>query len=90
MGSSLSLPSLTPCSQRLRGHTFFANRYLCENEKVRETVFANLYGAQVESFKQKMVKNLVTLSLLCGPESGFALESMRIRNTGSNQFCICF
>ena len=39
--------------------------YLRENEKVRETVFACSYGAQVEYFKQKkqMVKNLVTLSL---------------------------
>ena len=37
--------------------------YLRENEKVRETVFACSYGAQVESVKQtEMVKNLVTLS----------------------------
>ena len=37
--------------------------YLCKNEEVRETVFARSYGAQVESFKQKMGDNLVTLSL---------------------------
>ena len=29
----------------------FAIKYLCENEKVREMVFAYSYGAQVESFK---------------------------------------
>ena len=46
------------------GFSNFAIEYLRENEKVRETVFACSYGAQVESFKQKkMVKNLVTLSL---------------------------
>ena len=31
----------------------FAIKYLHENEKFRETVFAFSYGAQVESFKQK-------------------------------------
>ena len=42
----------------------FSIKYLCENEKVREIVFACLYEAQVESFKYKiMVGNLVTLSL---------------------------
>ena len=36
--------------------TRFSNlviEYLCENEKVRETVFVCSYGAQIESFKQK-------------------------------------
>ena len=32
----------------------FAIEYLRGNEKVRETVFFCSYGAQVESFKQKM------------------------------------
>ena len=48
------------------GDTRFSNiaiEYLNKNEKVRETVFASLYRAQVESFKQKkIVENLVTLS----------------------------
>ena len=55
-------------SQQQRQHATFRTRnfaieYLCENEKVTETVSAFSYGAQVESFKQKMVENLVTLSL---------------------------
>ena len=41
----------------------FVIEYLCENEKVLETVFPCSNGAKVESFKQKMVENLVTLSL---------------------------
>ena len=41
----------------------FAIKYFCENEKVSETVFACSFGAQAESFKQKKVKNLLTLSL---------------------------
>ena len=41
----------------------FANEYLRENEKFRETVFACLYGAQVEFFEEKSVDNLVTLSI---------------------------
>ena len=41
----------------------FAIEYLREKEKSRETVFACSYGAKFESFKQKMVKNLMTLSL---------------------------
>ena len=41
----------------------FAIEYLRENEKVRETVFVCSYGAQVESLKQKKVKNVMTLSL---------------------------
>ena len=48
------------------GDTRFSNiaiEYLNKNEKVRETVFASLYRAQVESFKQKkIVENLVILS----------------------------
>ena len=32
-------------------------------QKVRKTVFACSYGAQVESFNKKMVENLATLSL---------------------------
>ena len=35
----------------MRTHVF--REYLRENKKVRETVFACSYGAQVESFKQK-------------------------------------
>ena len=34
-----------------------------ENKKIGETVFDCLSGAQVESFKQKNIENLVTLSL---------------------------
>ena len=41
----------------------FAIEYLRENETVCETIFACSYRAQVESFKQKMFENLVTLSL---------------------------
>ena len=41
----------------------FAIEYLRENEKVRETVFVYSYRAQVESLKQKKVKNVMTLSL---------------------------
>ena len=45
-----------------RTHVFC--EYLRENEKVRETVFACSYGAQIEYFTPtKMVKNFVTLSL---------------------------
>ena len=43
------------------------NMQLCEHATLRsniETVSAFSYGAQVKSFKQKMVENLVTLSLL--------------------------
>ena len=36
-------------------------KYLHENEKVCKIVFACSYGAQFESFKQKMVENLMTL-----------------------------
>ena len=35
----------------------------CENKRLCETVFACLYGAQVELFDKKSVENLVTLSL---------------------------
>ena len=41
----------------------FAIEYFCKSKNVHETVFVSSYGAQVESFKQKKVKNLVTLSL---------------------------
>ena len=42
----------------------FVTEYLRENETFRKTVFACSYCAQVEYFKQqKMVENLVTLSL---------------------------
>ena len=41
----------------------FAIEYFCKSKNVHETVFVCSYGAQVESFKQKKVKNLVTLSL---------------------------
>ena len=54
-----------PCNQRLCDMQFsnFAIKYLHKNEKVRETVFASSYGSHNESFKQKKVNNLVTLSL---------------------------
>ena len=42
------------------GFFIFAIEYLRENEKVRETVFACSYGAQVESFKQ--IKKLSKIS----------------------------
>ena len=46
------------------GFSIFAIKYLRENEKVCEIVFACSYGAQVEYIEHnKMVKNLVTLSL---------------------------
>ena len=35
------------------GFFIFAIEYLCKNEKVRETVFACSYGAQIESLSQK-------------------------------------
>ena len=38
---------------RITGQGSQDREYLRENEKVRETVFACSYGAQVESFKQK-------------------------------------
>ena len=41
----------------------FGIEYLCENEKVRETIFACSFVVQVESLRKKMVQNLVTLSL---------------------------
>ena len=38
-------------SQRLRGHTMFANmKYHYRNKKLRQTVFASLYKVQVEFF----------------------------------------
>ena len=44
------------------GFSNFAIKYLRENEKVRETVFACSYGAQVESFKQiKFIKSRDTV-----------------------------
>ena len=46
----------------------FAIEYLCENEKDRNTIFACSYGAQVESFKQKLncqkSRDTVPLTLL--------------------------
>ena len=38
----------------------FAIEYLREDKQVRETVFVCSYGAQVKSYKQKIVKNFVT------------------------------
>ena len=43
----------------------FAIKYLLENEKARETVYACLYLARSNLLSKKMVKNLVTLSLMC-------------------------
>ena len=46
-------------------HTRFSNfaiGYLHENEKVRDTVFACSYGAQIESFKKNR-RHLVTLTI---------------------------
>ena len=47
------------------GFSNFAIEYLRENEKVRETVFACSFhmGPRSNLLSQKMVKNLVTLSL---------------------------
>ena len=40
----------------------FAMEYLCQTEKVHETVFTCSYGAQIESVRQKkIVDSLVTL-----------------------------
>ena len=36
--------------------THVLREYLCENEKFRETIFACLYGAQVEFFDKKVSK----------------------------------
>ena len=50
--------------------TQFSNiviKYLCENQKVCETVFACSYSAQVKSFKQKngrKSRDTVSLSLI--------------------------
>ena len=44
-----------------RTHVF--REYLRENEKVRETIFAYSYGAQVESFKQKSGQKCDTVPL---------------------------
>ena len=49
-----------PRCRWLRGIPIF--EYLNENGRVRETVFASSYGAQVEIVKE-MVQKLVTLSL---------------------------
>ena len=46
--------------------TRFSNlviEYLCEKEKVCETVFACSYWAHVKFFEQKNCQNLMTLSL---------------------------
>ena len=44
-------------TSRVRIVVDFIIKYLRENEKVRETIFACSYGAQVESFKQKIGQN---------------------------------
>ena len=55
----------------------FAIYYLRKNEKVRKTVFAFSYGAQVETSKQKKsVENLATLFLLnCSSNIVVSVES---------------
>ena len=41
----------------------FVMKYLHENEKVSESVFACSYGPKLNLLNRKSVKNLVTLSL---------------------------
>ena len=54
---------------RITGQGSQDREYLRENEKVRETVFACSYGAQVESFKQKNgQKSRDTVLLRASPE----------------------
>ena len=60
----------------------FAIKYLSKNEKVRETVFACSYGAQIESFKQK---NWSKISWHCPFKQKFHLPNFWFR-TGSNLF----
>ena len=47
------------------GFLIFAIKYLRENEKVRKTVFACLYGAQVKSVKQKKISWHCPFKLNC-------------------------
>ena len=62
---------------RITGQGSQDREYLRENEKVRETVFACSYGAQVESFKQKKngqkSRDTVPLSKILWRPSGFTL-----------------
>ena len=50
-----------------RNFSNFGIKYHSKNEKVRETVFVCSYGAQVESFKQKICKKSRTQLCQCWP-----------------------
>ena len=50
-----------PCLINMQTHVF--REYLRKNDQFSKTVFACSYGAQIEFWKKKSVKNLVTLSL---------------------------
>ena len=67
---------------------FFANTYLRENEKFRETVFVFSYGAQVEFLTKKGWKSLDTVPLSLSVCPHFCIELQHVCFFYCATFCL--